>query len=528
MLKPLLPTQYARIARNPHDGWRKLSSFFAGPRSSSLGSLLVFNAGRSIGACSPPFASIGGQVRSKSGISNFNFWAKDVLRTWKINPPNPILQGSGSGNSVERYGWFSPPDFEHMLPYHLEKATKPVIQQYMIDIAEWELSLTGPPSERQQDASTEVLYRIEAPVMQLLEVGRLFTELASPPDQLKQWEEAYSKLQSAVHKAPWRDSKIIYRALLEEKDQCLPAECSLDFQLSGANLDDDDEREELQEIQGELQLLMERFAQNDEDYNLAPKAVRLQMVSDLYNWIGLSNLQAQKLGYTNIFEMYAQCYDHEIAQPNDVGKVCKEVSSFLKGYLPKVEVTLNQDVGGFLATKEETRSEEEKEVLKSRFFFRKSMRLHGVLQGIADFCESIFGIRVELDSGGKGWNPKVRALRLYDSDTNNQLGTVYLDAFQDTYWRSENAENLVTSHLFTGRRAYSHPISVVVLRIPPAWDDSPIPLSWDDTLQLLFHFGNALQMILSQIDNDTGMTVPTDGATLLASVSSSFHSMYWP
>jgi hypothetical protein len=492
-------------------------------------------------------------ARSQSGISSFTLWAKDVVRTGSIHPPNPILQslqktttrdndddddGDGDVSGQESRNL----KFENMLPHHLENATQTVIPQYKSDIAEWERSLTeknaatieeeeleqsSTPSKKSTRRLERRLDKIEVPIVQLRQVGRLFTELASPPDQWKHWQSAYSKLQRELQDLPWRESKIIYKALEEEAASLsmMPSDCRIDFQRQGAHIEDDNDneddasaRDELQELQEELQLLKGRFAQN-EDYTFASKAARLQTVSDLYNWIGKSNLQAQKLGYSTIFEMYTHSCKH-MTTPEEVVTLFQEVTSFLKAHLPDLGATLDAEAGAFLPTKEKPPSDEQKAVWKARYMLKKTLRLHGVLKGIADFCETIFGVRIVQDKELKGWNQNVRVLRLYEVETETPLGTIYLDPFQDSYWRSDEAEDLVTSRLFTERRSQAAtPVVVMALKIPPTWDDAPTPLSWDDTRDLLFQYGNALQMILSQAKKEHGVIVPADGATFLACVS---------
>jgi hypothetical protein len=86
-----------------------------------------------------------------------------------------------------------------------------------MDLAELEVSLTsGLQAQTLMQLLLRKLDQLEAPVLQLLEVGQLFTILASPPDQtLSQWEQVNAKVQRMQRGLPLQDSKIIYDALLQ-------------------------------------------------------------------------------------------------------------------------------------------------------------------------------------------------------------------------------------------------------------------------------------------------------------------------
>jgi hypothetical protein len=56
---------------------------------------------------------------------------------------------------------------------------------------------------------------------------------------------------------------------------------------------------------------------------------------------------------------------------------------------------------------------------------------------------------------------------------------------------------------------------------PPVWDDNPTPLSWKDARALVYQFGKALQIILSQANAGKDQaTIPPDVSEFMAYVSS--------
>jgi Zn-dependent oligopeptidase len=111
----------------------------------------------------------------------------------------------------------------------------------------------------------------------------------------------------------------------------------------------------------------------------------------------------------------------------------------------------------------------------------------------------------------------------HEAEENTLLGTIYFDPFADAYWRTAKAEELNITRLLSKHVHQTVvPVVVMALKIRPTWDDAPAPVSWDDTRDLLFHFGKALQMILVQASkrNDArGQKAPIDLSDFLGHVS---------
>jgi hypothetical protein len=470
----------------------------------------------------PLFAS----RREISVLSSLSSWVEDVVRTRSLQPPNPILtslsndNNNNNSNDKKKKNPQQLPQFARMLPYHLESAAFEVKRQYQVDVAELEVSLTGVQAKQVvQDGLLQQLDEIEAPVAQIMEVGRLYSELASSPDQSLPWQTAYQKTKQIVSELPWRESKIIYEHLyLPVTTTPAPASLKLDYRKQGAHVSDPDVRAECQGWNDELQRIRQRV-QRLPPFAEQVRAQRLQLVSDLYNLIGLSQLQAKQLGHPTVSSMH-QC--QHLATPQEILGLASKVATFLRPHLPSAEATLDANAGAFLggsSDKNKGPSERQVELWKAKHQAKQLLRLNGVLQGMADFWDAMFGIRVEYEADA-GWNPNVRLLHLYDTDSDVHLGSIYLDPFRDPYYRTETANELVLTRLFSQAKSQTQvPVAVVALRISPTWDDVPTPLTWEDSRELLYQLGKALQSILSQSKAPPGTEPPKDVSEFMATVS---------
>ena len=460
-----------------------------------------------LSGCFPmPLSTVTTTRRQQSGLSSISSYFADVIRTKSLQPPNPILTTTETKKL---------PQLDQMLPYHLEKAVHEVKQQYMVDLAELEVALT----DHKELDILDALGKLETPLIQMSQVGSLFTELASPPDQFTQWRDANYKSKRMIQSLPWRRSKLVYQALINAGE--VPKLTLLDFEKQGVQLDDNEEREKMESVYQELLTLKERFQTASSRYTEAPKSARLQMVSDMYNTIGLSQWQAQALGHRNVLDMRETVAN----SADELLEVHKQVADFLLPHLPPTKLSLDDEAGAFLGSKQEqtdSPSEEQKELWKAKHSAKSLLYLHGVLQGLSDFVEAMFGIKMEISKLEKGWNKNVKVIHLYDLDESKDvdsdhphLGTVYLDPFQDSYWRSEAATDLVMTRAY---RQPGVPVAIVALKTAQTWDDAPTPLRWEDTRDLLFQFGKALQLILEQ-GQPKSISPPVDVSDFLATVS---------
>lgn len=464
---------------------------------------------------------------------------KDVVRTGSLNPPNPILESLDFRNSDDpsKAPSSSPlshlPKFSAVLPYHLEKAAKQVLQNFQVELAELEVKLTGTPTIEGEESILSSSWllsemeRIHAPIAQLREVSTLYITLAANPDQIDAWKDAVATssvkqvLAMHGHSSPLYQSSILYQALLRTlNDSSSPL--LVPFRKQGTHLTDNTtERKQQSDIHRELRAVQERL-QAIPNYNQSSKAVRLKCVSDMYTCLGLTRMQAQTIGCASVQELSQRQHGHMHTDNAAQWKaLCEEITQFLQPFLPRSTKLNLEGAGAFLDDSNRpgnaaaSTSEELMAVLKAKYEFKKCMRLQGVLQGIVDFCDSILGIEVVEDAVAKqeGWNKNVRLLHLYekkdDDEDNFYLGSIYLDPFADAYWRTDEAKELVMTKLFSRNlQQTAAPVAIMALKIRPTWDDEPAPMGWDDTSDLLFHFGKALQMILIQVSERRNIGIP--------------------
>eukprot|EP00532_Pseudo-nitzschia_australis_P020503 CAMPEP_0168305148 /NCGR_PEP_ID=MMETSP0142_2-20121227/49393_1 /TAXON_ID=44445 /ORGANISM="Pseudo-nitzschia australis, Strain 10249 10 AB" /LENGTH=797 /DNA_ID=CAMNT_0008256575 /DNA_START=212 /DNA_END=2605 /DNA_ORIENTATION=+ len=438
--------------------------------------------------------------------------------------------------------------------------------------------------------------RLTAPVTQLREVSDLYATLASPPDRIDEWREAADTADDLLVSSSTTGqfleklyrSGIVYRALVaalaesEQKTTTTIPSVLVPFLKRGAHMDtvagnsfgkdnstnngdgntDNEEEqyrddvESFQQLQDELSILNDRL-ENLVSYDRASKAMRLQCMSDMYNCIGLSRMQSESLttlattqnhhhnnnNNSAVWELARLQHHHMVVSPRDelTERLFPEIASFLQPFLPTQTKLDLEGVGAFLESKSEVANkflgqsgaEAQKASMKARFDFKQRMQLHGVMEGLTDFCDTVLGIAVVVDEMeaspiGKeaGWSKNVRLLHLYekpkaphsegDKEQNEEdvadaatatangkvryLGTIYFDPFADSYWRTDDAKELVTTKLFTKQVTGQTiaPVAIMALKITPIWDDTPVPMTWNDTRDLLYQFGNAVQLILTQ------------------------------
>lgn len=507
---------------------------------------------------------------SSGASENLSAWVQDVIQSKSLRPRNPLMTGVRSHGEEAPVAQAPLPEFRRMLPHHLESAAHDAAHQYRVQLAELEVELTGgtPPAAPTSDDTVGELGRLldrldalEAPLLQVFRVGRLYHDLAATPDRQEAWTEALEKIRErtlAPSRVPWRESKVVYQRLVqlasEEGSDGAPvgaaspslAALLLEYQKHGAHLplttgsnDDSSEEstneertEELQGLEAELKQIRSRLHALPSEQSLLSKNQQLQMVSDLYNWLGYSKLQGSRLSEDasarpNWFSSsmssptYSGQRQRTLAALPDTEAVALDLgpraAELLKAYLPKPKASLDAEVAGMLGGGNKDAnipagpsSEEERLLFKSKWKVQKIFFLHGVLQGIGDFWDAMFGIRLEKAAGeaAEGWNPSVTVFRLYEADTDEPLGTIYLDGFKDSYWKTEEAQDLTTAFSFTGaRHQTSLPVAVVALGIEPTWDDAPTPLTWDNTRDLLYQMGKALQLVLANHHLHSGVAM---------------------
>lgn len=540
---------------------------------------------------------------STSTVASVSCWVKDVLRTKRLSPPNPILESlptpeeafdgiepNSNNHQQPKLKLSSLPKFSILQPHHLQKAAEEISRQHDVELAQLEVRWTSVSDDESESGSVGAnpkpnslssllldIDRLTAPVAQLRQVAELYQTLASTPDRIDDWTKASESVDSRKTKKFVEDlyrSRIVYRALAnaitESRAQTTRAPSFLvPFLKRGAHIRIDidtvesgdsglkTEIENIQQIQNELMVLNDRLG-NVVSYDRASKAMRLQCMSDMYNCIGLSRLQAQSIlpgNQNSVWELAKLQHHHMVDSPQEelMDSLFPEIASSLERFLPKQAKLDLEGVGAFLEGKSEIGNsinsgtiDGARESQKARFDFKQRVRLHGVLKGFVDFCNQILGIVVvedtEANNGEAGWSKNVRLLHLYEKaqdvfeeDVDAKaayLGTIYFDPFADSYWRTDDAKDLVKTQQFSQQSTgqTTAPIVIVALKITPIWDDTPVPMTWRDTRDLLYQLGSAIQLILDQSrqrrnyhanDHTTIEASPIDTSDFLAHVRES-------
>ncbi len=488
---------------------------------------------------------------STSTLSSVSCYIQDVLRTKRLSPPNPILASLPSAQAVleglppsDQLNLDLLPSFSILQPHHLQKAGEEISRQHDVELAQLEVRWTSVSEDEgsKSDESTKSLSsllmdldRLTAPVVHLREVADLYQTLASTPDKIDDWNKASESVDSKTTKdfvEKLYQSRIVYRALtnaVAETSAKIPT-FLVPFLKRGTHMKSGDgNAESMQQFRNELSILNERL-DNVISYDRASKAMRLQCMSDMYNCIGLTRMQAESLlssyqkededNNHSVWAMAKLQHNHMVESPQTelIESLFPEIASSLTSYLPK-QAKLNLDgVGAFLEGKSDVGNainsgsgDSARASMIAKVEFKQRVRLHGVLKGFMDFCDQILGIVIVEDTDANnvqaGWSKNVRLLHLYEKATDDEasnkgdyLGTIYFDPFADSYWRTEDAKDLVRTRLFSQRTTgqTSAPVATVALKITPIWDDTPVPMTWKDTRDLLFQLGSAMQLILDQ------------------------------
>ena len=207
------------------------------------------------------------------------------------------------------------------------------------------------------------LDRLTAPVVHLREIADLYQTLASTPDKIDDWHKAAESVDSKRTKdfvEKLYQSRIVYNALANamKGSERIPS-VLIPFWKRGTHMNTGDV-ESLQQFQNELSTLNDRL-DNVVSYERASKAMRLQCMSDMYNCIGLSRMQAESLlsrspiDDDSVWSMAKLQHNHMVESPQTelLDSLFPEIASSLENYLPK-QAKLNLDgVGAFLEGKSE-------------------------------------------------------------------------------------------------------------------------------------------------------------------------------
>ena len=124
-----------------------------------------------------------------------------------------------------------------------------------------------------------------------------------------------------------------------------------------------------------------------------------------------------------------------------------------------------------------------------------------------EFTAGFFGIRFEEVADAMAWREDVKQLEVFDADTNEKLGRIYLDLFyhEDKTVLVPNTAMVATSKTADSIRYI--PQAVVATSIYDS-GSTPLLLGYTDVQTLFHEFGHALAAILSKNDFSTLTEVP--------------------
>lgn len=135
-----------------------------------------------------------------------------------------------------------------------------------------------------------------------------------------------------------------------------------------------------------------------------------------------------------------------------------------------------------------------------------------VLKGMYSVYEEIFGIKLKKLELSNKWIDDLQAYIVYDDDSGEPLGTLYLDL----YPREGKYNHFAQFGLLDGKTLPNgqkqRPVAVLVCNFPEPVNEKPSLLSYDHVETLFHEFGHALHNILSKTKyaSHHGTSVPRD------------------
>jgi oligopeptidase A len=218
----------------------------------------------------------------------------------------------------------------------------------------------------------------------------------------------------------------------------------------------------------------------------------------------LRHEQAQLLGYRNFAEVSVATKMAE--SPDEVEKFLLDLAQRAK---PRAQRELDelkafaQQLDG-LADFQPWDSSYYAEKLKEQKLglseeeLRPYFPLPGVVQGMFDLVERIYGIRVEPAAGVPVWHADVTTYALKNAE-GRQFGMFYLDP----YARPEKRSGAWMDECVNRRRTASglqQPVAYLVCNFTPPLAGQPALLTHDEALTLFHEFGHGLHHLLTQVD----------------------------
>lgn len=387
---------------------------------------------------------------SQRPISSLALRAWDMVRSASLNPPNPLLEEEQV-------------DFERVSPHHLVAAAKETQREYMENLQSLEETLqNGAESIVSAEWLLGELEKLEAPLDYLHNTAALYHNLIQFPD----WDCTY-QVATILDEKPHEQSHIIMDALIQ-LDEELQAQDDSSTALAIRNRLNHfrhrgvqhSEEATLNSLLDSLDEIEARFVQYSDMGN---RTTTRQKLEDMYAMISIKSQYAKLLGYDN----YA---DYLLKAENRMAESREDITSLHN--LVKERFSNTENAPTFIKYEDTQRY----------------LSLDGVLLGMFGLARALFGIFFHEADSPRGWTSDVRLFTAVDESTDEELGQLYLDPF----FRGTKVRYYFLSPLSRKSMFLSAPIA------PPAWDDQPTPLKFQDALSLVHELGHVMQFMLAK------------------------------
>ncbi|MGZ0657039.1 M3 family metallopeptidase [Coraliomargarita sp. W4R72] len=144
---------------------------------------------------------------------------------------------------------------------------------------------------------------------------------------------------------------------------------------------------------------------------------------------------------------------------------------------------------------------------------RPYFQIERVISGMYEIAQQIFGLRIEANTAPETWHPEVKFYDLFDSESNEHLGSFYAD------WhpREPKRGGAWMNYLLTGNRDASvgprtpH-LGLICGNLTPAVGDKPALLTHREVETIFHEFGHLLHHLCGEVEVKSlnGVNVPWD------------------
>ncbi len=124
--------------------------------------------------------------------------------------------------------------------------------------------------------------------------------------------------------------------------------------------------------------------------------------------------------------------------------------------------------------------------------------LDGVLGGLFELVQKIYGLRIEVDDDVDSWDAQVRFYRLYDQQ-GAEIGGFYTDLFARSNKRSGAWMDECINRKGIGENTAQLPVAHLVCNFAAPTASTPCLLNHDEVLTLFHEFGHTLHHVLTRV-----------------------------